>query len=118
MSVTRTIPLPIHGAIEAFAAPAIMAGPFVLGLGTVTTAVALVIGAVLLWSAISVVGTERPMSLSAHASFDYALAYTAVIGGVVAGLSGEVLGMVFLVGVGAAHLLLTATTRFSIARGA
>ncbi len=96
-------------------APVIMAAPFVLGFGELATAVAIVIGAVLLGSALSLVGERRTVSLSAHAGFDYALAYIALIGGVVAGLLGDVGGMSFLVGVGAAQALLTATTRFSLA---
>lgn len=112
---TRTIPVPIHGAVEVFLAPLIMAAPFVLGLGELATATAIVIGAVLLGSALSLVGERRTVSLSAHAGFDYALAYIALIGGVVAGLLGDVPGMILLVGVGAAQALLTATTRFSLA---
>ena len=116
---TRTLPVPIHGAIEVTLAPVIMAAPFVLGLGELATAVAVVIGAVLLGSALSLVGDRRTVPLSAHAGFDYALAYLALIGGVIAGIAGDVPGMIFLVGVGAAQALLTATTRFSLApRGA
>ncbi|HEX6116919.1 MAG TPA: hypothetical protein VFY99_07440 [Solirubrobacterales bacterium] len=115
----RSVSLDIHGALEVTLAPAIMAAPFVLGFGELATAIAVVIGAVLLGSALSLVGERRTVSLSAHAGFDYALAYVALIGGVVAGLLGDVPGMTFLVGVGAAQALLTATTRFSLApRGA
>jgi hypothetical protein len=112
---TRTVPVTIHGAVEVALAPVIMAAPFVLGLGEFAAAVAIVIGAVLLGSALSLVGERRTVPLSAHAGFDYALAYIALIGGVVAGLLGDVAGMSFLVGVGAAQALLTATTRFSLA---
>lgn len=112
---SRTVPITIHGALEVTLAPVIMAAPFVLGLGEIATAIAVVIGAVLLGSALSLVGERRTVPLSAHAGFDYALAYVALIGGVVAGLFGDVPGMLFLVGVGAAQALLTATTRFSLA---
>ena len=118
MSVARTIPLPIHAGLEAFAAPAIMAAPFALGLSALAAGVAVVVGAVLLGSALALMGSERPASLSAHAGSDYALAYVAVAGAIVTGLTGDTVGMVFLAGVGAAMLLLTATTRFSYARGA
>jgi hypothetical protein len=118
MSVTRTIPLPIHAGIEAFAAPAIMAAPFALGLSAIATGVAVVVGAVLLGSALALMGSERAVSVTAHAGSDYALAYVAIAGAIVAGLAGDATGMVFLAGVGTAQLLLTATTRFSIARGA
>ncbi len=118
MSVTRAIPLPIHAGLEAFAAPAIMAAPFALELSSIATGVAVVVGAVLLGSAIALMGTERTVSLSAHAGSDYALAYVTVAGAIVAGLAGDLTGMIFLAGVGTAMLVLTATTRFSIARGA
>ena len=112
---SRTVPITIHGALEVTLAPAIMAAPFVLGAGEIATAVAVVIGAVLLGSALSLVGERRTVPLSAHAGFDYALAYIALIGGVIAGLTGDVPGMMLLVVVGAAQALLTATTRFSLA---
>jgi len=115
----RTIPITIHGALEVSLAPVIMAAPFVLGLGELASAVAIVIGAVLLGSALSLVGERRTVPLSAHAGFDYALAWIAVAGGLVAGILGDVGGMSFLVGVGAAQAVLTASTRFSLApRGA
>jgi hypothetical protein len=117
MSVTRAIPLPIHGAIETFAGPAIMAAPFVLGLSAVATGVAVVVGAVLLGSALALMGTERTVSLSAHAGSDYALASVTIAGAVVTGIAGDPLGMSFLAGIGAAQLLLTANTRYSFARG-
>ena len=112
---TRTIPVTIHGALEVSLAPVIMAAPFVLGLGELATAVAIVIGAILLGSALSLVGERRTVPLSAHAGFDYTLAWIAVAGGLLAGILGDVAGMSFLVGVGAAQALLTAATRFSLA---
>ncbi len=116
---TRAIPLPIHGAVEVFLAPAIMAGPILLGLGSIATAVAIVVGAVMLGSALSLAGERRTVPLSAHAGFDYVLAYAALLGAVAAGIAGDATGTIFLVGVGAVQALLTATTRFSLApRGA
>jgi hypothetical protein len=112
---TRTVPVTLHGALEVFLAPAIMAAPFVLGLGEVATAIAILVGAVMMGSALSLVGERRTVPLSAHAGFDYTLAWIAVAGGLVAGLLGDPAGMSFLVGVGAAQALLTATTRFSLA---
>ena len=116
---SRTVPVTIHGAVEVAFAPVIMAAPFVLGLGEVASAVGIVVGAVLLGSALSLVGERRTVPLSAHAGFDYTLAWIAVAGGLLAGILGDLGGMSFLVGVGAAQALLTASTRFSLApRGA
>jgi hypothetical protein len=118
MTATRYIPLALHGALEAFAAPAIMAAPFALGLGVEATAIAVVLGAILMGHALSLYG-ERPMiPLGAHAGFDYVLAVAALLSGVGVGLAtGEAAATVFLVGVGVAQMALTASTRFSVSRG-
>jgi len=113
------IPLAVHSAIEVVAAPAIMAAPFVLGFGQAATVVAVTIGALLLGLALQVEGPRRTVPLSAHAAFDYLLAISAAIAGLAIGLaSGEWYAAIFLVGVGAAQVALTASTRFSLARNA
>lgn len=112
---TRALTVTTHGAVEVFLAPAIMVAPFLFGLGAVATAFAVVLGAVMLGSALSLVGERRTVSLSAHAGFDYAVAYVALAGAIAAAIAGDTAGTVFLVGVGAAQALLTATTRFSLA---
>jgi hypothetical protein len=119
MTVSRTVPLSLHGALEVVAAPAIVALPLVLDLGTATGVVAFVIGVLLLGHALSIYGERPPVPVSAHAGFDYLLAIAAMLSGVAIGLAtGEGAAAVFLVGVGAAQIALTATTRFSVPRGA
>jgi hypothetical protein len=119
MTLTRGIPLSMHGAIEVFAAPAIMAAPFVLGFEPVATAIAVALGVLLLTLALQVEGPRRALPLSAHAGFDYALAIVAISAGfAVAIATGAWAESAFLVGVGAAQAALTASTRFSVARGA
>jgi hypothetical protein len=115
----RAIPLGIHGAIEVIAAPAIMVAPFLLGFGQAATVISVTIGVLLLGLALQAESPNRTVPLSAHAGFDYLLATTAAIAGLVIGLAtGEWYAAVFLVGVGAAQVALTASTRFSIARSA
>jgi hypothetical protein len=115
----RSIPLAVHAAIEVFAAPAIMVAPFLLGFGQAATVVAGTIGALLLGLALQAEGPRRTVPLSAHAGFDYLLAIAAAIAGLVIGLAtSEWYAAVFLVGVGAAQVALTASTRFSLARNA
>ena len=53
------------------------------------------------------------MPLSAHAGLDYTLAATTIAVGVLAGIAGDYIATVFLVGFGSAHLALIASTRFS-----
>jgi hypothetical protein len=115
----RSIPLAVHAAIEVFAAPAIMVAPFLFDFGQAATVVAVTIGALLLGLALQAEGPRRTVPLSAHAGFDYLLATAAAIAGLVIGLAtGEWYAAVFLVGVGAAQVALTASTRFSLARNA
>jgi len=117
MSISRAIPLSLHGAVEMFAAPAIMFVPLLLGLGTTASVIAFVIGAILLGHALSLFGAHRPIPLSAHAEFDYVLAGAAILSGLGVAIAGNGLAAIFLVGVGAAQMALTASTRFSVPRG-
>lgn len=119
LTLTRGIPLSVHGAIEVFAAPAIMAAPFVLGFGQVATVVAVVIGVLLLTIALQIEGPRRAVPISAHAGFDYALALVAMSAGLaIAVANGAWAESVFLVGIGIAQVMLTASTRFTVARSA
>jgi hypothetical protein len=119
MGTRTSIPLSVHGAIEVIAAPAIMAAPFLLDFGQAATVVAVTLGALLLGLALQAEGPRRTVPLSAHAGFDYLLATTAALSGLAVGLAtGEWYAAIFLVGVGAAMVALTASTRFSVARGA
>ncbi len=114
----RAIPLSTHSVIEILAAPALIAAPFLIGFGALAGGLSVALGAVLMGLAISTATEERTIPLSAHASFDYAIAALTVLTGLAVGLFGqEPAATAFLVGFGTAHLVLTASTRFS-ARGA
>jgi len=118
MTLSRSIPFYVHAAVETVLGPAIMVAPFVFGFGPGTTAVAIVIGALLLSLALSAHGEPRAVPLAAHAGFDYALALAAIVSGLAVGIAtGQAGATVFLVGVGAAMMALTASTRFSLPRG-
>ena len=115
---SRAIPLSAHSALEIVGAPLLMAAPFFLGFGHAAGAITVALGAVLMGLAISSTGEQRTIPLSAHASFDYAIAVLTIVTGLMVGIAGgEPLATAFLVGFGAAHLALTASTRFSV-RGA
>lgn len=114
---SRSIPLSAHGALEMFAAPAIMAAPFVLGFGLAPTVVSVGVGAAMLALALQLESPSRAVPLAAHAGFEYAIAIAAALSGVAIGLlSGEWYATIFLAGIGAAQVALTASTRFSTAR--
>ena len=115
----KAIPLSTHGLLEMLAAPAVMAAPFVFGFGPAATVIAVGIGAVLLGLALQVESPGRTMPLSAHAGFDYTLAFVALVGGLAVGLATEEwIAATFLVGVGVAQVMLTAMTRFTVTRDA
>jgi len=115
---TRSVSIPTHALIEIIAAPVLMAAPFLLGFNLATGAVALALGTLLMGLAISTVTDQRTIPLTAHASFDYALAVATIVTGLVFGVAtSDPVATAFLVGFGAAHLALTASTRYS-ARGA
>jgi hypothetical protein len=119
MTLTRAIPISLHGAIEVLAAPVIMAIPFLLDFGQAATIVAVSFGALLLGLALQIEGPRRTIPLSAHAGFDYVLAAFAALAGLGIGIaSGEWNATAFLVGIGVAQVLLTSSTRFSSARAA
>ena len=118
MTLFRAIPLALHGVMEIVAAPVLIAAPFVLGFGYAAGAASIALAALLMGLALSTHGDIRTISLSAHAGFDYVIAALAIAAGCLLALGeAPVIATVFLVGFGAAHMALTASTRFSV-RGA
>ena len=118
MTLFRAIPLAIHGVVEVIAAPVLIAAPFVLGFGHAAGAASIALGAMLMWLALSTHGEHRTISLAAHAALDYLIGAVAVASAVALAVAGAPLvATAFLAGFGATHMLLTASTRFSI-RGA
>jgi hypothetical protein len=120
MTLFRAIPLNVHAAIEVAAAPLLIVAPFALGFGYLAGALSLALGVLLIGLAASVYGdTSRGnLPLSAHAGLDYTLAAVTMAAGVVAGIAGDHVATIFLVGFGSAHMALTASTRFSRPLGA
>jgi hypothetical protein len=103
--------------IEVIAAPALIVVPFVAGFGAAATLISVAIGATLLGLALQIESPRRTVPLSAHAGFDYLLALLAMAGGLAVGIAtGEWISASFLVGVGVAQVVLTASTRFTMAR--
>jgi hypothetical protein len=95
-----------------------MASPFIFGFGQAAGVIAFVFGVMLLGLSLQAVGQQRTVPLSAYAGFDYVLAVFAIVGGLAVGFAGEVTAGIFLVGIGAALVALTASTRFSVPSGA
>jgi hypothetical protein len=120
MTLFRAIPIHVHAALEVAAAPLLMVAPFALGFSHLAGALSIALGVLLLGLATSVYGdSERGnVPLNAHAGLDYTLAVATMVAGVVAGIAGDDVATVFLVGFGSAHMALTASTRFSRPLGA
>jgi hypothetical protein len=120
MTLFRAIPINVHAALEVAAAPLLMVAPFALGFTYLAGALSILLGVLLIGLATSVYGdSERGnLPLSAHAGLDYTLAAATIAAGVVAGIAGDNVATIFLVGFGSAHLALTASTRFSRPLGA
>ena len=119
MTLFRYIPLWAHAGIETLVGPLAMIAPFVLGFGQEATIISVLVGVLVLGLALQIPGPQRSISISQHASFDYALAAFAMFSGLAVGfITGSWEPAVFLVGIGAAMVALTASTRFSVPRGA
>jgi hypothetical protein len=120
MTAFRTIPIHVHAALEVAAAPLLIVAPFALGFGHVAGALSIALGILLIGLATSVYGEgdRGNLPLSAHAGLDYTLAAATIAVGVIAGIAGDYIATVFLVGFGSAHMALTASTRFSRPLGA
>ena len=101
------------------AAPLLVIAPFVLGFGPAAGAVSIALGVVLLGLAVSIQDDRGAIPLSAHAEFDYTIALTTMVAGIVLGIiTGNPIVTIFMVGFGSLHMALTASTRFSRPLGA
>ena len=120
MSVFRAIPIHVHAALEVVAAPLLLVAPFALGFSYLAGGLSIALGILLIGLAASVYGDadRGSLPLSAHAGLDYTLAAATMAAGIVAGVAGDLVATVFLVGFGSAHMALTASTRFSRPVGA
>jgi hypothetical protein len=120
MTLFRAIPIHVHAALEVVGAPLLIAAPFALGFSNLAGALSIALGILLIGLATSVYGEgdRGSVPLSAHAGLDYTLAGATIAAGVIAGIAGDYVATVFLVGFGSAHLALTASTRFSRPLGA
>jgi hypothetical protein len=120
MTLFRAIPINVHAALEVAAAPLLIVAPFALGFDYLAGAISIALGVLLIGLATSVYGdgSRGNLPLSAHAGLDYTLAAATIAAGVLAGIVGDDVATVFLVGFGSAHMALTASTRFTRPLGA
>jgi hypothetical protein len=108
-SVTRSISLPLHSALELLAGLALLAGPFLLGAAPAGLVAGVSLGALLVGMALA--GPDA-LPISAHQSFDLMLVAALAGGGVGLAVSGDLAGGVVLAVVGALQLTLVSLTRW------
>ena len=113
-----TVPFTLHAALELVTATALIAVPFAIGLSLNATITAAVVGILLFGLAVSATATEGrgTLPISAHQTYDAAVALVLVVAAIVFGLVGEVPALVFLLAAGIAQLTLNGFTRYSPSR--
>lgn len=109
----------MHSAIEIGLATAVMAAPFVFGLGPAALVTSVAIGAVLMGLALGASGSGRgSIPVSAHAAYDGGIALGLVLAGVMLGIAGDIPALLVLAAAGILQVALTASTRYSAPAGA
>jgi hypothetical protein len=116
MTLARLIPLSMHAALEMLLGMVAMAAPFALALGPGATILGVVLGALLVGMALTLVVDEGSLPISAHYAFDYGLVLGLLGAAVVIGLAGDRAGTAFLAAIGITQLALNVTTRYSAGR--
>lgn len=112
------VPFSLHAALELVTATALIGVPFMIGLSVDATITAAVVGIVLFGLAVSATGTDGrgTLPISAHQTYDAAVALVLVGAAIVFGLVGEVPALVFLLTAGIAQLTLNGFTRYAPSR--
>ena len=115
MTFTRLLPFQLHAALEALMAPAIIAVPFALGFAPVALVGAILLGGLVMGSALH--GSARIPRVSTHAGLDLLAAIAAGGGAVGLALVGEPAAATFFVAVAALQALLSVSTRYTTDAG-
>jgi hypothetical protein len=112
------VPYPLHAALELITATALIGLPFAIGLSVDATITAGVVGVALFGLAVSATESEGrgTLPISAHATYDAALALVLLGAAIVFGFAGELPALAFLLTAGIAQLTLNALTRYSPSR--
>jgi hypothetical protein len=105
----------LHAALELITAIALIAVPFAIGLSLDATITAGAIGIVLFGLAVSATASDGrgTLPISAHATYDAAVALVLVGAAIVFGVAGEAPALIFLLSAGVAQLVLNGFTRYS-----
>jgi hypothetical protein len=109
------VPFALHAALELITAVALLAVPFAIGLSIDATLTAGVLGMVLFGLAVSATDSDGrgTLPVSAHATYDAAVALVLVGSAVVFGVIGETPALVLLLTAGIVQLVLNGFTRYT-----
>ena len=115
MGSSRVIAHALRSALLTVAGSALIAVPFLLGLGAAPLVTGVLVGTLAI--ALGLAGTEPggrgALPLSAQAVYDRGLALGLLLSGGIFGVAGEPEAMALFAGAGLAALLMTAVTRYS-----
>ena len=105
----------LHAALELITAVALLSVPFAIGLSLDATITAGVIGIILFGLAVSATDSDGrgTLPISAHATYDAAVALVLVGAAVVFGVIGETPALALLLAAGIAQLTLNGFTRYA-----
>ena len=108
----------LHAALELITASALLLVPFAIGLSPDAIVTAGVIGAILFGLALTATASDGrgTVPISAHATYDAAVALVLIGAALLFGFTGEVPALLFLLAAGLAQLVLNGFTRYSPAR--
>lgn len=116
MTALRLLPLQVHSAVEMLAGLLLMAAPFALGLSTAAMVSGVVIGALVVGTALQALDADgRSFSVSAHWAADLGLALGLAGAAAVIATVDRSAALLFG-GFALAQLLLNLTTRYSSRR--
>jgi hypothetical protein len=117
MTALRLISLPLHGAFEMLVGFLVMAAPVALHMSAAAGVVGIAVGTLMVGLALSSTASEadgrRTMTISAHYSFDYGLAFGLLGSAAVLGLAGDRVAAAFFAVTALAQLALNLTTKYS-----
>ncbi len=118
MTLSRLIPLPVHGAVELAIGAALMVAPLAFGFGNAGMITAVLIGAGLVGLALSVgeSGARGALPLSAHHAYDLGMVLGLLACAVALGVAGDPRASAVFAVVALAQALLTTNTRYSAVR--
>ena len=109
----RPVNIDIHNALVLATAPLMMVVPYLLTFNPAVGLMSFLLGALLMGVALAGSTDEVVVASSAIAGFDWTLGLTILGIGVASGVFGnQPVATIFMVGFGAAHLALTAVTRY------